>query len=113
MSPASTASWRVTALRLAPSADAQRDFPLAIDRAGQQQLADVDARDQQHDADRRQQQKERGPRRPDDRFLRRLGPERASACATNDDCAPAQPAADPPRRAAGGSLPDPTPPARR
>ena len=47
---------------------AQRDFLLAIDRARQQQLADVDARDQQHDADRREQQQQRGPRRADDAF---------------------------------------------
>ena len=76
-SAASTASWRVTALRLAPSADAQRDFLLAIDRASQQQLADVDARDQQHDADRREQQQERGPRRADDRLP---APARPRAC---------------------------------
>jgi hypothetical protein len=56
----------------------QGDFALAVDRAGQQQLADVDARDEQHDADRREQQKERGPGGPDDGFLRGLGAECAS-----------------------------------
>ena len=56
---------------------AQRDFLLAIDRAGQQQLADVDARDQQHDADRREQQQERRTRRADDRLP---APARPRAC---------------------------------
>jgi hypothetical protein len=54
----------------------QRDFLLAIDGAGQQQLADIDAGDEQDDADRGEQQQERGARRADDRFQRRLGLER-------------------------------------
>ena len=51
---------------------AQRDFLLPIHRPRQQQMTDVDARDQQHDADRREQQQQCRPRRTDDRFVRRF-----------------------------------------
>ena len=56
-------SCRVTARAARAERGAQRDLLLAIDGAREQQLADVDARDEQHRADRREQQQERRPRR--------------------------------------------------
>ena len=50
--------------RLAPSADAHRDLARPVRRACEQQVGDVRAGDQQHEADRAQQRQEDRPDRP-------------------------------------------------
>ena len=66
-----SSSWRMMRPRLGADRGSNRDLALARGRAHQQQVRDVRARDQQHEADRADQHQQRRAHVLDERFLKR------------------------------------------
>ena len=69
------ASWRRTRTAGGAERAAHRNLALAAGRPREQQVCDVGARDQQHEADRDEERHERPPRVLDDILLQRNDPD--------------------------------------
>ena len=70
--------------RLGAEGDADRDFLLTIDRAREQQVGDIGARDQEHERDGARQHQQRRPDVLHELILRRASPARGRSCWTRE-----------------------------